>query len=422
MSETTDSQETAGRQSMTSIEQGPIEAWEEQRRKPWQEYVEATLGWRNHWYPAFFSNELEEADVSNSSGNEVEQFKVATLLGERILFRRIEGTVYAIQDWCLHRGVPFSTRPECYTKETITCWYHGFTYDVRSGALNAILTDPDSPLIGKVGLRKYPVIEAKNMVWVFIGDLDPVPPLETDVPPGMLEDSHWICPDGWSTKVKCNWRPAVENGFDPAHVYIHRNSQIVQDLKLTVAFGTTDIAKGTDLEIYDSGPGPYGLMMYTRTAKPVWEAEVNGTKVEARYKPGDEEQDDSVTNREIPVISAWMPSAITARPFPLPGITHYEFLVPIDEEHHNYIIAWGKDVHSDSDRKEFEEVMESGLAEQITEGFSNEDLFAREQLADFYSDGDGFFRERLFGPDVVITTWRKLASRLNRGIQRRGMQ
>src|SRR5882757_36852 len=154
--------QSAGRQPLETIEKEPLEAWEEQRRKPWQEYVDATLGFRNHWYPAFFSSELGEADVSDEHGDEVKSFKVATLLGERILFRRIDGEIHAVQDWCLHRGVPFSTRPECYTKDTITCWYHGFTYDVPSGDLKTILTDPESPLIGKMKLRSYPVVEAKN--------------------------------------------------------------------------------------------------------------------------------------------------------------------------------------------------------------------------------------------------------------------
>jgi len=30
-------------------------------------------------------------------------------------FHRIGGRVYAVQDSCLHRSVPFSARPECYT-------------------------------------------------------------------------------------------------------------------------------------------------------------------------------------------------------------------------------------------------------------------------------------------------------------------
>ena len=128
----------------------------------WRAYFEADLGFRNHWYPAFFGKHLAEGKCLGQE-----------MLGERILFKRIDGRVYAIEDRCAHRGVPLSARPECYTKNTISCWYHGFTYDVRNGALVAIITDPDSPLIGKVALKSYPVEEHKNMVFIFIGDEAP---------------------------------------------------------------------------------------------------------------------------------------------------------------------------------------------------------------------------------------------------------
>jgi len=44
----------------------------------------------------------------------------------------------------LHRGVPLSRKPDCYTKDTITCWYHGYTYRFQTGELVNILAVPDS--------------------------------------------------------------------------------------------------------------------------------------------------------------------------------------------------------------------------------------------------------------------------------------
>ena len=32
-------------------------------RKPWQPYLEASLGFRNHWYAAFFSPQLAEGEL-----------------------------------------------------------------------------------------------------------------------------------------------------------------------------------------------------------------------------------------------------------------------------------------------------------------------------------------------------------------------
>ncbi|MEA2661316.1 MAG: carbazole 1,9a-dioxygenase, partial [Chloroflexota bacterium] len=234
--------------SIGDYQKDTVEAWEEQRRKPWQVYVDAELGLRNHWYPAFYSHELAEADVSPATGEVVTQTKALKLLGEPILFRRVDGQVCAVQDWCLHRGVPFSVRPECYTKETLTCWYHGFTYDVRDGALTSVITDPGCPLIGKLKLRTYPVQERKGFVWVFVGDIEP-PPLETDVPPGFLDESLWVYPDGWTKEVACNWRPAAENGFDPAHAYLHRNSELTKNFKIAFPFSETGISKSRGMEV-----------------------------------------------------------------------------------------------------------------------------------------------------------------------------
>ena len=66
------------------------------------------------------------------------------------MFRRSGANIYAVEDRCIDKGVPFSVRPECFTDETITCWYHGFTYRMSDGLLRTIISDPASPLIGKV--------------------------------------------------------------------------------------------------------------------------------------------------------------------------------------------------------------------------------------------------------------------------------
>ena len=50
--------------------------------------------------------------------------------------------------------------------------------------------------------------------------------------------------------------------------------------------------------------------------------------------------------------------------------------------------------------------------------FNNEDVIAREAMERFYADEDGWNREHLYRPDMVIAEWRRLASRHNRGIQR----
>jgi carbazole 1,9a-dioxygenase len=404
------------RKSLSDYERDPVEAWEEQRRKPWQVYVDAELGLRNHWYPAFFSHELREADVSSNAGEPVSEFKHLTMLGEKLLFRRIGGKVYAVQDWCLHRGVPFSSRPECYTAETITCWYHGFTYDVRNGELTAVVTDPECPLIGKIKLRSYPVEERKGLVFIFIGDIDP-PPLADDLQPGFLDPDLAISPDGWSREVACNWRPAAENGFDPAHAYIHRNSELVKQYKIPTVLGDTGISRDRGLEVH-TGPGPVGIRLLRGAANSIWETDVHGVKIEALFRPGEPD----VLEDMVPEVGIWLPCGLSVDPMPKPGWTHYEWYVPVDERHHRYIMTWGTRVTDEHQRARFEDEVRNVWRDALPTQFNHDDVFAREAMADFYSDEGGWYRERLFGPDVVITEWRILASRYGRGVQRRGTQ
>src|SRR5262249_11350895 len=144
-------------QSASADAQGELEVAEASATKPWQPYLEAELGFRNHWYPAFFSHELDEGACRGQ-----------TLLGEPILFKRVDDVVFGRPNPRTHRGTQSSARPECYTKNTITCWYHGFTYSVKDGNLVAIITDPESALIGKARLKTYPVEERKGIVFVFI--------------------------------------------------------------------------------------------------------------------------------------------------------------------------------------------------------------------------------------------------------------
>ena len=127
-------------------------------KRPWRPYLEAALGFRNHWYPACFSPEVADGG-----------FLAVALLGEPVLLKRIAGQVHAVEDRCAHRGVALSARTECFSANTVSCWYHGFTYDMRDGKLVAIITDPDSPLIGKLALKTYPVEERQNVVFVYIG-------------------------------------------------------------------------------------------------------------------------------------------------------------------------------------------------------------------------------------------------------------
>ena len=373
---------------------------EDLANKPWARYLEAELGFRNHWYPACFSREVEDGG-----------FLGVELLGERVLLKRIDGRIHGIEDRCAHRGVPFSARPECYSDNTVSCWYHGFTFDMRDGKLVAIITDPDSPLIGKITLKTYPVEEAQNVIFVYIGD-DPPPPLVEDVQPGFLDADLYVTPNGERGVVNSNWRLAAENGVDASHIYIHRNSRLLNAGQRAVPLASYFVTR--DDMVVETEGGPKGVVKGAGRKVSVWETEVEGNPVNTQYRPEDNPDETLLTDTSL-----WLPCGLKVDPFPAKGIIHFEWYVPIDEHSHYYIVTWARRVSDPAEQTRFSREVETYWRDLVVDRFNDEDVFAREAMERFYADEDGWNRERLFRPDVVVTEWRKLASRCGRGIQRR---
>jgi carbazole 1,9a-dioxygenase len=370
-------------------------------RKPWQPYLEASLGFRNHWYPALFSERIAEGQCVGQE-----------LLGERILFKRIDGRVYAIEDRCAHRGVQLSVRPECHSKNTISCWYHGFTYDLRNGKLVAIVTDPESPLIGTLSLKSYPIEERKNVVFIFIGDERPHA-LGLDLQPGFLDEDLAIYPKGENEIVKSNWRLAAENGVDASHIYIHRNSGLINAARKQLPLASYFMTR--EGMVIDKEGAPKGVLKGAGRRTSVWETEIEGEKVESQYRPGSGPP--SMAN--VTDTSLWLPCGLKVDPFPTSDCIQFEWYVPLDAHSHHYMVTWGRRVQDAAQVDKFVREMDAVWKDMVVNKFNNEDVIAREAMERFYSEEDGWNREYLYRPDVIITEWRKLASKHNRGIQRR---
>lgn len=386
-----------------------------ERRKPYQPYLDAALGLRNHWYAAMFGSEIAEGEVRGEM-----------LLGERILFKRAGGTVYAIADRCPHRGAAFSARPECYSENTVTCWLHGFTFDVRDGRLVQILTEPDSKLIGKLRHRCYPVQEVSGVVFVFIGDLDPAPPIEEDLQPELLQKGLVLHPVVRS-KVRANWRIAAENGYDAAHIYGHRNSGIFEQAGIAVPLSTYPSSKDA-VRVIEGDKGPYGIIKADDVN--VWSVEVEGQEVQAvNFDKQGPPPDYDIS------VGLYMPCCLAVRNFPIKGVFHLEWYTPLDEDHHFYMIAHAIVADTEEQAAEFHEQCEKLLGPMVwkdadgqTEpvgngaewGFNNFDAFGREQIHHAYQYEDFWHKERLYRPDYIIVRWRMLVAQHMRGIQTRG--
>ena len=185
-------------------------ASQEVARGNWPRYDAAAEGFRNYWYPVMLSHRLGARPTA------------LTVLGERIVLVRDGGRAYALSDRCPHRGVLLSAG-RCRFAGSLTCAYHGWTFDLANGELVAALTDgPDSPICGKVTVPTYPVEERAGLIWVYVGDA-PAPPVEADIPADLLQPDAVI--EGLIHHRPGNWRYAVENGIDEGHAkYLHRNT------------------------------------------------------------------------------------------------------------------------------------------------------------------------------------------------------
>lgn len=381
-------------------------------------YEDAVLGFRNHWYPAMFSSDIRETEI-----------KTLKLLGEDILLKRVDGQVYAVRDECLHRGFQFSAKPECFTKNTITCWFHGFTYSLKSGALIGIPSDPDSKLIGKLKLHSYPVQEAKGMLFIFVGDMNPPPALQDDLPPEFLDDDMFVVP--WhEEEVNSNWRIAADSASELNHTFIHKQDALLHYWRQPLPFAE----RPRDDNPYQGfvlheGPGPKGFSDVFTDAIPVFEfkIECDGEVgfVRSAYDPMTERG--SVNFQKV-TATLTLPCGLRIGPWggAEPGsgearYFHYEWYVPIDETHHRYLIAWGKRVSSAEEALEAERDIRTRWSYLEYEGFNASDILANEGTQRAYSEEGYAFgeKENLSRIDGYVLTWRRIASKHNRGLQRR---
>src|SRR5438270_558645 len=120
-----------------SVMEQRLSASNEDVSRAWQRYDEAKLGFRNYWYPALISRSLGSKKPAS-----------VMVAGEKVVLVRDRGKVYGLSDRCPHRGIPLSLGHREFPG-MLTCRYHGWTYDVKTGELIAALTDgPDSPICG----------------------------------------------------------------------------------------------------------------------------------------------------------------------------------------------------------------------------------------------------------------------------------
>jgi phenylpropionate dioxygenase-like ring-hydroxylating dioxygenase large terminal subunit len=161
---------------------------------------------RDHWYVAAWSDEVGRDPIAR------------TLLGEDIvLFRKLDGSVVALEDRCAHRRLPLSAGR--VIGDTLQCGYHGLVYDERGHCISI----PGQDARPGCGVRHYPVVERDQFVSVWMGDAERADPSHAISFP-KLSDPGWGV-----TKVRLtlrgNYLLVVDNLLDLSHVaYVHNTT------------------------------------------------------------------------------------------------------------------------------------------------------------------------------------------------------
>jgi phenylpropionate dioxygenase-like ring-hydroxylating dioxygenase large terminal subunit len=354
----------------------------------WPHYDAAGTGFRGYWYPVTWSSHITGTPSAY------------TLCGEKIALIRDGGRVYALHDRCPHRGVPLSQGSQQFPG-TLSCPYHGWTYDLTDGRLCAVITDgPQSPIRGKVNVQTYPVAERMGMAWVYMPLADEEPhPIDEQLPEELVGNAFVL--GGRIDPRAGNWRFACENGFDEGHAkYLHRTSL----WRLFKAMPTWNVTRVV----------AEGRWIYRVQDEVYWDAEYPGVgrwsnKRWWKLKPPEGAfnlGNTGAPKRVDPVIEAQGFPGFASLSMPgvlriaYPNFIHYEFYVPVDADHHRYV----------------------GVMVNFTEGWDTLRFYAKYLGAirwlfhGEFSGQDAWMvdmtdapPERLYRPDVSLTAWRNLA-------------
>jgi phenylpropionate dioxygenase-like ring-hydroxylating dioxygenase large terminal subunit len=280
------------------------------------EQVAPELGFREYWYPLCLARQVGKNPFPT------------TVLGQPVVLVRRNGRVYALADECPHRGTRLSLgRCEFPGSRTLTCVYHGWTFDVATGQCVAALTDgPDSRVVGRARVKTYPLEERKGILWIWPGEGQPVRP-EEDIPAGILR----------ATIIRVvqrltygNWRWHIENPGMGHAMMLHRTSAFMRVRRFPgfVKNFTPELSeenedglwlRETCHEVSMDGDFP-GLGRWPKHHW--WESIVR--------------EDYSPLLGVSAKVSLRLPGLTRVIHFPINGAMYYEWFVQTDPEHYNF--------------------------------------------------------------------------------------
>ncbi len=109
----------------------------------------------NDWHVVGRSSDLAEASLARGR-----------VLGEDLVSWRVDGEAKVWQDLCAHRGTRLSLGRVDH--ETLTCAYHGWTYDAE-GQCVRFPSHPEQVPPRTARVKTYPVVEKYGLIWTCLG-------------------------------------------------------------------------------------------------------------------------------------------------------------------------------------------------------------------------------------------------------------
>lgn len=246
---------------------------------------------RRHWHPIAAVTEFEDKST-----------KQVRLLGEDlVMFKDRSGTYGLMELHCPHRRADLSYG---FVEEAgLRCSYHGWGFDTQGNCFSAPFEDTssgNSRFRDQIKIQAYPVQEMVGLLFAYLGPL-PAPIL----PKWELFDYKNGFAQIVIAPLDCNWMQAAENNIDPVHFeWLHNNWSAKQTNP-----DAPPAPRHVKIEVdeYDYGFGYKRILENTTENDAIW------------------------TQPRLHL----MPNIF------MPGGTHFEYRVPIDDTHTLSLVwAW----------------------------------------------------------------------------------
>jgi phenylpropionate dioxygenase-like ring-hydroxylating dioxygenase large terminal subunit len=175
---------------------------------------------RRYWVPALLAQEVADPQCPPVR---------LTLMGESlVVWRDADGRLGALEEHCAHRqaSLYFARNESRESRDGacgLRCVYHGWKYDIEGRCIDMPNEPATSRFKDHIRIRSYPVAERGDVVWIYLGPPDDLPPLP-DLEWAVIPDTHRYV----SKRLqRSNFAQALEGGIDSSHVsFLHSDARL----------------------------------------------------------------------------------------------------------------------------------------------------------------------------------------------------